>query len=75
MSDQALKVIYCPRCRTKLEPGIVIKPMLYGSSDFGRDKGQVGTTFSHGPSDGTLEPCLKCPNCGYSIATSPIREA
>lgn len=50
------KKAQCPTCKVDLKPGKAIVPSVYS--------GKEGTN-SFGP--GTLQPCLKCPKCGYSI--------
>lgn len=52
-----VRAMLCPRCHVVLKPGKAIVPSVY--------TGREGTN-SHGP--GTLQPCLKCPKCGFSRA-------
>lgn len=47
----------CPKCAVGMMPGKAIVPSVYSG-----DEG----TQSEGP--GTLQPCIKCPKCGFSRA-------
>lgn len=54
----------CVKCLSILKQGIAIENTVTGIPDFIGDKDNC--TISAGGS-GKLIPCLKCPNCGYSV--------
>jgi len=54
---ERVRLLLCPKCAVVLKPGKAIVPTVVSS-----DEG----TQSYGP--GTLQPCLKCPKCGFSRA-------
>ena len=56
----------CPKCKTNLVDGIAMGQTWTGIPDFIGDTRCV-TMSPGGP--GYLMPCLKCPDCGYSITT------
>lgn len=53
----------CPKCSVLLKPGVAARGSWVGMGDFGQD--DVVTIYEGGVA--RLIPCLKCPNCGYSI--------
>lgn len=56
----------CPKCKVALHRGIATGQTYTGSPDFFGDTRAV-TMSPGGP--GYVMPCLKCPECGYSITT------
>jgi hypothetical protein len=53
----------CPKCKVALKPGQAMLPVVGGlpDSDIGGDVVTVSVV------GGKLGPCLKCPECGYSV--------
>jgi len=54
----------CPKHGVELEPGRAIENTLTGEPDFIGDDEVI--TMHYGGS-GKVIPCLKCPECGYSV--------
>jgi hypothetical protein len=60
----------CKRCLIQMLPGRAIEQTwISGISDFIGDTNPICQTMSAG-GPGKLIPCLKCPNCGYSVRIS-----
>ncbi len=55
----------CKHCKTPLIPGEALIPTVVVFEDFPGEGASEGSTCGFGP--GKLGPCLKCPECGYSV--------
>jgi len=63
----------CHRCDVEMTSGVAIEQTyVCGSPDFPGDT-HVVTVSAGGP--GRLIGCWKCSSCGFSVTTSPSRDA
>ena len=62
----------CRRCGAPMAPGIATQATwTAGAPDFPGD--EHGSTLSPGP--GSVVPCWKCTECGWSVAVGPTPDA
>ena len=61
---EAYRTLKCPKGKVPLSPGVAIQQTYTGSPDF--IGGECVTMSPGGP--GKLVDCLKCRECGFSVA-------